>query len=98
MENKHYMYVLECSDHTFYTGYTNSLEKRIKTHNEGKAAKYTRGRTPVSLVYKEEFDSKEAAMRAEYRFKQLTRKEKEKVIGREREHTCGNSTASKMKD
>ncbi|MGT2935921.1 GIY-YIG nuclease family protein [Streptococcus castoreus] len=70
MTNKSaYMYVLECADKTLYTGYTTDLEKRLKTHNAGKGAKYTRHRLPVSLLYYESFDSKEAAMSAEALFK-----------------------------
>lgn len=80
MENKHYMYVLECSDGSYYTGYTNRLEERVKMHNNGKGAKYTRGRTPVTLLYTECFETKESAMKAEYRFKQLSRKQKELQI------------------
>ncbi|MEH6943591.1 GIY-YIG nuclease family protein [Bacillus sp. JJ722] len=80
MENKHFMYVLECSDGSYYTGYTNRLEERVKMHNSGKGAKYTRGRTPVTLIYTECFETKEAAMKAEYRFKQLPRKQKELQI------------------
>lgn len=84
MENdKHYFYVLECRDHTYYAGYTNNLEHRVKMHNEGKGAKYTRGRTPVELIYYETFDTKTEAMKAEYHFKQLTRKDKEKRMMRE---------------
>ena len=74
------MYVLECSDGTFYTGYTNCLERRLRMHNEGKASKYTRGRTPVKIIYQETFETKEAAMKAEYCFKQLSRKQKESII------------------
>ena len=80
MVNKHYMYVLECSDGTFYTGYTNCLERRLRMHNEGKASKSTRGRTPVKIIYQETFETKEAAMKAEYGFKQLSRKQKESII------------------
>ncbi|WP_019244526.1 MULTISPECIES: GIY-YIG nuclease family protein [Bacillus] len=80
MGNKHYMYVLECKDGTYYTGYTNRLEQRINMHNEGKGAKYTRGRTPVRLIYKECYETKQEAMKAEYYFKQLTRKQKEYKI------------------
>lgn len=58
---KAYMYVVECADGTLYTGYTTNVEKRIKTHNSGKGAKYTRSRLPVKLIYQESFDSKEAA-------------------------------------
>ena len=52
-----YAYILECGDGTLYTGWTNDLEKRLKTHNEGKGGKYTRSRLPVKLVYFEEYGS-----------------------------------------
>lgn len=54
----HYTYIVQCSDGTLYTGYTNDLEKRMKAHNDKKGAKYTRGRTPVTLKYFEGFDNK----------------------------------------
>ncbi len=79
MENetkKAYMYVVECSDGSLYTGYTTDVTRRIKTHNAGKGAKYTKPRLPVSLLYQEAFDSKEAAMSAESYFKQKTRQQK----------------------
>lgn len=77
MENNgHYLYVLECCDGSFYAGYTNNLEKRIRKHNEGKGAKYTRGRTPVSLIYYEQFETKSAALKAEIKFKKLKREQK----------------------
>lgn len=75
-----YVYILECSDKTYYTGWTSNLEKRVKTHNSRKGAKYTRGRTPVKLVYFEELESKSLAMKREYEIKQLSRKEKIKLI------------------
>lgn len=74
--NHHFFYVLTCKDGSFYGGYTNNLERRIKLHNEGKGAKYTRGRGPVTLTYYKEFASKGDALRAEYHFKQLSRKQK----------------------
>lgn len=74
--NSHYFYVLECSDTSYYAGYTNQLEKRIKTHNAGKGAKYTRARGPVKCIYYEVFETKQQAMSAEYAFKQLTRTKK----------------------
>lgn len=80
MENEHYMYVLKCSDATYYTGYTNCLERRIRLHNEGKAAKYTRCRTPVTLIYHAIFETKREAMQAEYYFKKLNRKQKEQIM------------------
>ena len=63
-----FMYVLLCKDQTFYTGYTVDLEKRIATHNAGKGAKYTRMRTPVTLLYAKEFATKQEAMKAEAAF------------------------------
>ncbi len=75
-----YTYILECSDGTFYCGWTNNLEKRIATHNAGKGGKYTRARLPVKLVYFEEFETKEEAQSREWHIKQLSRKEKEKLI------------------
>ncbi len=75
-----YTYILECADGTYYCGWTNDLEKRVKAHNEGKGGKYTRARLPVKLVYNEEFDTKEEAMSREWHIKQLSRMEKEKLI------------------
>lgn len=75
-----YTYIVKCSDGTYYTGWTNDLERRIRVHNEGKGAKYTRSRGPVELVYYEGFDTKEEAMSREARIKRLTRKEKEQLI------------------
>lgn len=76
----HYVYIVKCSDNTLYTGYTTSIERRVKTHNSGKGAKYTRGRLPVTLCYFEEYDNKIDAMRREYRIKRLKRKDKIKLI------------------
>ena len=81
--NSHYFYVLECSDASFYAGYTNHLERRIAMHNAGKGAKYTRARIPVVCIYTETFTTKEEAMRAEYAFKQLTRAKKIAYMRRE---------------
>ncbi len=75
-----YTYIIKCSDNTLYTGWTNDLDKRLLAHNQGRGAKYTRSRTPVTLVYFEEFQDKQAAMRREYEIKQLSRSEKEALI------------------
>lgn len=75
-----YTYILRCADDTYYTGWTNHLEERVKAHNTGKGAKYTKCRTPVELAYFEEFETKEEAMRREFAIKQLTRKQKETLI------------------
>ncbi|GAB1613785.1 MULTISPECIES: GIY-YIG nuclease family protein [Mammaliicoccus] len=74
--DKHYTYILECKDQTLYTGYTTDLERRLKVHNDGKGAKYTKIRRPVKLVYHEEFDNKSEALKREYALKQLSRKQK----------------------
>ncbi len=76
-----YTYVLRCGDGSLYTGWTNDIEKRLKAHNEGRGAKYTKGRGPVKLVYVEEFATKEEAMKREYAIKHMTRREKEKLLG-----------------
>lgn len=75
-----YTYILRCSDGSLYTGWTNHLEKRMKAHNKGQGAKYTRGRLPVILVYYEAYSTKEEAMRREYEVKRLSRNEKESLI------------------
>lgn len=75
-----YVYILRCSDNTLYTGWTNNLDKRLKTHNSGKGAKYTRARLPVEIVYFEEFDNKKDAMKRECEIKKLSRKEKLNLI------------------
>lgn len=76
----YYVYMLECRDQTFYTGYTKDLSRRIKQHETGHGAKYTRGRGPFKVVYVEKFQTQKKAMQREYEIKQLTRKEKEELI------------------
>ena len=75
-----YTYIVKCSDGSLYTGWTNTLEKRIKDHNAGRGAKYTTARRPVVLVYKEEFPTKQEAMKREWEIKRLSRKEKLSMI------------------
>lgn len=79
-ENHHYVYILECADGTLYTGYTTDIDRRVTEHNDGSGAKYTRGRTPVTVVHTETFTSKSVAMQREYELKQLSRTAKEAVI------------------
>lgn len=76
----YYLYCVICSDETIYTGTTNNVVKRIKTHNAGKGAKYTRYRRPVQLIFVQSWASKSQALRAEYAFKQLTRQQKQAYI------------------
>ena len=73
---KNVTYILKCNDNSLYTGWTNDITHRLKMHNEGKGAKYTRGRGPVELVYLEEFETNQEAMSREAKIKRLTRKEK----------------------
>ena len=73
-------YIVRCADGTLYAGWTNDLNERVKTHNTGKGAKYTRSRLPVELVYSEEFETKEDAMRREWQLKHLTRRQKLALI------------------
>lgn len=75
-----YVYMLRCSDGTLYTGWTNNLNKRVKTHSQGKGAKYTRCRLPVELVYFEEFEDKVSAQKREYEIKQFKREDKLQLI------------------
>ena len=75
-----YTYILECGDGSLYTGWTNQLEKRIAQHKAGRGAKYTRARLPVKLVYYESFPTKEEAMSREWAIKQLSRRDKLKLI------------------
>ncbi|WP_134671103.1 GIY-YIG nuclease family protein [Halorussus marinus] len=76
----HWVYVIECDDGSFYTGYTTDVERRVREHDRGEGAKYTRGRTPVELVHTEAFETKSAAMSREYEIKQLSRPRKERLI------------------
>ncbi|WP_277287909.1 GIY-YIG nuclease family protein [Veillonella montpellierensis] len=77
-----YTYIVECSDHTYYTGWTTNLKHRMKAHNGVIAggAKYTRIRRPVQLVWYAVFSTKREAQAKEYAIKRLSRKEKEKLI------------------
>ena len=70
------VYILRCSDDTLYTGWTNDINRRLAAHNEGRGAKYTRGRRPVTLAYLEEFATTEEAMSREARIKKLSRAQK----------------------
>lgn len=79
-KERNYTYILRCSDESLYTGWTNNLEGRIKMHNSGKGAKYTRSRGPVELVYFEEFLTKSEAMGREAAIKKMKRSEKLKLI------------------
>lgn len=76
-----FTYLVECSDGTFYCGYTDDLDKRIQQHNSEKSkTKYTRVRQPVKLVYSEKFETKSQAMKREAQIKKFSRQQKEKLL------------------
>jgi putative endonuclease len=72
----HFVYVLKCSDGTLYTGYTTDVDRRLRQHNAGKGARYTRSRTPVQLAFKERFRSRRDALRREIQIKGMRRSSK----------------------
>ena len=80
MEKQWLVYILRCGDGTLYTGITDDLPHRLEMHRAGKGAKYTRGRTPLTLAYRENVPSYSEALKREYRIKQLSRAEKQKLI------------------
>ena len=75
-----YVYMVQCCDQTYYTGYTNNLNHRLKSHNNGQGAKYTRDRRPVKLVWQKEYKYFKNAFLAEKKIKGLTRRQKEKLV------------------
>jgi putative endonuclease len=74
------VYILQCADGTLYTGWTTDLERRLRAHNSGQGARYTRGRRPVRLVYQEEQSTRSAAQRREAAIRRLSRIDKLKLI------------------
>ena len=80
MESQWYLYILRCMDNTLYTGITTDVEKRLEAHRVGKGAKYTRGRGPLELVYRECCGTHSEALKREYYIKSLSRQEKENLI------------------
>lgn len=80
MEKDNYTYLLRCADGSLYCGWTNDLTKRMSAHNTGTASKYTRTRLPVEPVYAERHDTRQEAMKREYRIKRLTKEDKEALI------------------
>jgi putative endonuclease len=82
MVSKWYVYIVQCSDNSYYTGITTDIDRRIDEHNTGKGAKYTRSRSPVVLEEAIEFPDRSSASKEEYRIKQLSRTNKEILIGK----------------
>ena len=80
MESQWYLYILRCKDNTLYTGITTDVEKRLETHRSGKGAKYTRGRAPLELVYREICGSHSDALKREAEIKKFSRQAKELLV------------------
>lgn len=85
MESVWYLYILRCGDGSLYTGITTDVEKRFEAHCSGRGAKYTRGRGPLELVYRETCGGHSEALKRELAVKKLTAEQKRKLIARERE-------------
>ena len=75
-----YVYILKCADDTLYCGWTTDPDARLRAHNSGRGAKYTRSRLPVEMVYLEEFEDKHEALSRELHIKRMSREKKMKLI------------------
>ena len=84
MESIWYLYILRCKDDTLYTGITTDVEKRLEAHRSGRGAKYTRGRAPLELVYRETCGSHSDALKREHQIKALSREDKQKLVENQR--------------
>jgi putative endonuclease len=78
--NSWFVYIVQCADNSLYTGITNNLERRINEHNNGTGAKYTKGRTPVEIVFTETRPNRSLASKRELEIKKLCRNDKLKLI------------------
>ncbi len=76
----HYVYIVECADGTYYTGYTPKLRRRVKLHNAGRGAKYTKDRRPVKLIWSKKYRHFKRAFKREMAIKRLTRAAKERLV------------------
>ena len=88
-EKGHFVYMVRCNDHSLYTGWTVDLEKRLHTHNFGEgpqAAKYTKARRPVTLVYFERLENKSEALKREAQLKKFTKTKKEQLVAKNKQN------------
>lgn len=76
------LYILRCADDTLYTGITTDLDRRVEEHEQGKGARYTRGRGPFTVVHTEPFRTQNEAARREWEVKRMSRTEKMRLIGK----------------
>ena len=89
-----YTYLVRCADGSLYCGWTNRLEERVRAHNEGKGAKYTKSRRPVELVYQEELPDQSAALRREAAIKRMPRRQKLALLEQAKPPSEGESGGS----
>ncbi len=87
LRERNYVYLLRCADDSLYCGWTTDLEGRIRAHNEGTGAKYTKSRRPVELVYVEEYENRHEALSREWHIKRLSRAEKLHLLEKAEEET-----------
>ena len=83
MATSHFVYIVKCADGTLYTGWTLDVERRVKQHNAGRGARYTRTRRPVQLIYVEAVENRRIAMQREIQIKRLNRASKTRLINSE---------------
>jgi putative endonuclease len=93
-----YVYLLRCADGSFYCGWTTDPEARLKAHNSGHGAKYTRSRLPVEMVYLESYEDRHEALSRECRIKRMNRAAKEKLIAGREENPGGDKAFHRGKD
>jgi len=91
---QYYVYMVECTNAAYYTGYTSNLKKRIETHNKGHGAKYLRGKLPVKLIFAKKYRYYKNALKAERKLKTFTREAKEKLV---REYGAPRATSAVAK-
>ena len=89
MDKNWWLYILRCGDGTYYTGIAVDVDRRFQAHCTGKGARYTRGRGPLTIVYREQCADHSAALRREYALKQRPREEKQKLIDEYQKNCCG---------
>ena len=89
MDKQWKVYILRCGDGTLYTGVSTDVAARLEAHRSGKGAKYTRGRGPLELVFREKAESHSDAAKREWQIKQLTRAQK-LALCKNWKHTLGD--------
>jgi len=93
-KSKYWVYIVQCRDGTYYTGFTKDLKNRIALHNNGNGAKYLRGKLPAKLVYAKEYRYYKNALHRERNIKKMTRKQKEELVRIYNENNNHNQKAS----